>query len=145
MFDAITRFFASTEDAPLADSDPRLAVAVLLVHLAAVDGHVSDVEKQVVRKALMEHFDLPEDAVRKLVHEARRRDADSVDYYHFTSGLARLEESQRIAVVRMMWEVVFADSENHELEDNMVWRIAELIGVSARQRTVLRNEIARQG
>ena len=43
----------------------------------------------------------------------------------------------------MMWQVVFADSKNHELEDNMVWRIAELIGVSARQRTVLRNEIAK--
>jgi uncharacterized tellurite resistance protein B-like protein len=39
--------------------------------------------------------------------------------------------------------VVFADNQNHELEDNMVWRIAELIGVSARQRTVLRNQMAR--
>ena len=27
----------------------------------------------------------------------------------------------------MMWQVVFADKDNHELEDNMVWRIAELI------------------
>jgi uncharacterized tellurite resistance protein B-like protein len=39
--------------------------------------------------------------------------------------------------------VVFADKKNHELEDNMVWRIAELIGVSARQRTILRNQMAR--
>ena len=57
--------------------------------------------------------------------------------------LSRLDESQRIAIIKMMWEVVFADEENHELEDNMVWRIAELIGVSARQRTILRNQMAR--
>jgi uncharacterized tellurite resistance protein B-like protein len=44
-----------------------------------------------------------------------------------------------------MWQVVFADKQNHELEDNMVWRIAELIGVSARQRNILRSEIARAG
>ena len=37
--------------------------------------------------------------------------------------------------------LVFADRQNHELEDNMVWRIAELIGVSSRDRTVLRNQI----
>ena len=41
----------------------------------------------------------------------------------------------------MMWTVVFADSANHELEDNMVWRVAELIGVSSRDRTILRNKI----
>jgi uncharacterized tellurite resistance protein B-like protein len=43
----------------------------------------------------------------------------------------------------MMWQVVFADKKNDELEDNMVWRIAELIGVSARDRTVLRNQMAK--
>ena len=43
----------------------------------------------------------------------------------------------------MMWQVVFADDTNHELEDNMVWRVAELIGVSARERTVLRNQMRR--
>jgi len=32
---------------------------------------------------------------------------------------------------------------NHELEDNMVWRIAELIGVSARDRTTLRKQMSR--
>ena len=49
----------------------------------------------------------------------------------------------RIEIVRMMWMVVFADKKNHELEDNMVWRIAELIGVSTRERTKLRNQMAR--
>ena len=145
MFDAITRLFATPDDVRLADGDPRLAVAALLVHLAAVDGNVSDVEKQAVRRALMQHFELDEASVRELIHEARRRDADAIDYYHFTSALTRLDESQRIAIVRMMWQVVFADKQNHELEDNMVWRIAELIGVSARQRNILRSEIARAG
>ena len=43
----------------------------------------------------------------------------------------------------MMWTVVFSDKKNHELEDNMVWRIAELIGVSSRDRTILRNQVGR--
>ena len=143
MFDAISRFFSSPADDRMADNDPRLAVAVLLVHLAAVDGTVGDDEKQAVRGALQDYYGLDEDTVRKLVREARKRDAEAVDFYHFTSALAELDEKQRIDIVRMMWQVVFADKKNHELEDNMVWRIAELIGVSARQRTVLRNQMAK--
>lgn len=144
MFDAISRFFSVTAASPMADNDPRLAVAVLLVHLAAVDGSVGEEEKRAVRNALMDYYGLEEDAVRKLVHEARRRDAEAVDFYRFTSALAQLDETQRIDIVRMMWQVVFADKQNHELEDNMVWRIAELIGVSARQRTILRNQMAKR-
>lgn len=144
MFDAITKFFSDPADTRMADNDPRLAVAVLLVHLAAVDGTVGDEEKLAVRGALQDYYGLDEDTVRKLVHEARRRDAEAVDFYHFTSALAQLPEEQRIDIVRMMWQVVFADKKNHEMEDNMVWRVAELIGVSARQRTVLRNQMSRQ-
>jgi len=142
MFDAISRFFTANGGAAARDDDPQLAVAALLVHLAAVDGSVDEEEKQAVRNALMDHYGLDEESVRKLVHEARRRDAEAVDFYHFTSALAQLDEKQRIDIVRMMWQVVFADKKNHELEDNMVWRIAELIGVSARQRTILRNQMA---
>jgi uncharacterized tellurite resistance protein B-like protein len=143
VFDAIARFFSTASSDRLDNDDPRLAVAVLLVHLAAVDGTVGDEEKLAVRRALQEHYGMAEEDVRALVREARRRDAEAVDFYHFTSALAQLEEQQRIAIVRMMWQVVFADKKNHELEDNMVWRIAELIGVSARQRTILRNQMAR--
>ena len=142
MLDAIARFFSGPEDRPPPDSDPRLAVAVLLVHLAAVDGTVSDDEKRVVRGALQDFYGLDKDTVRRLIHDARRRDAESVDFYHFTQTLATLPEEQRIAIIRMMWQVVYADGQNHELEDNMVWRIAELIGASQRQRTILRSQMA---
>jgi uncharacterized tellurite resistance protein B-like protein len=66
-----------------------------------------------------------------------------VDFYRFTSAIASLEQPERLEIVRMMWQVVFADGKNHELEDNMVWRIAELIGVSARDRTTLRKQMSR--
>lgn len=142
MFDAISKLFAAN-DTPMKPDDPRLAVAVLLVQLAAVDGTVSEDEKLAVRAALQRHYGMDESSVRELVHEARRRDADSVDFYHFTSALSSLPETERLEIIKMMWQVVFADAENHELEDNMVWRIAELIGVSARQRTILRKKMAR--
>ena len=142
MFEAITRLFQKPE-AALSQHDPRLAVAALLVHLAAVDGQMNDNEKKAIKGALQDHYDMDEAAVDRLVREAALRDAEAVDFYKFTSTLSSLESEDRIEIVRMMWQVVFADKKNHELEDNMVWRIAELIGVSSRDRTILRNQIGK--
>ena len=142
MFEAITRLFNKPETV-LSNHDPKLAVAVLLVHLAAVDGQMKDAERNAIKGALMDHYDMDEAAVDKLVREAAMRDAEAVDFYKFTSGLTQLEMEDRIEIVRMMWTVVFSDKKNHELEDNMVWRIAELIGVSSRDRTILRNQVGK--
>ena len=142
MFEAISRLFVQKETPDLRN-DPRLAVAALLVHLAAVDGAAKPEEQDAVRHALMDYYALDEAEVDKLMSEATRRDSEAVDFYRFTSAITNLPEEERIEIIRMMWLVVFADDKNHELEDNMVWRIAELIGVSARQRTILRNQMAK--
>lgn len=142
MFEALTRLFQKSETSTAID-DPKLAVAALLVHLAAVDGQMKDEERAAIKTALQDHYGLDEGAVDRLIKDAALRDAESVDFYKFTSALSSLESADRIEIVRMMWQVVFADKANHELEDNMVWRIAELIGVSARDRTVLRHQIGK--
>jgi uncharacterized tellurite resistance protein B-like protein len=139
MFEALTRLFQKSEET--ASNDPKLSVAALLVHLAAVDGSIKDAERQAIRGALMDHYDLDDQSVERLIKQAAQRDAEAVDFYRFTSGITQLPMQDRVEIIRMMWTVVFADRQNHELEDNMVWRIAELIGVSSRDRTVLRNQI----
>ena len=138
MFEAISRLFRDKDAPQDLTNEPRLAVAALLVHLAAVDGSTSDAEREAVRNTLMDYYALNEAEVEILVTEATKRDSEAVDFYRFTSAITQLSEDERIEIIRMMWQVVFSDDKNHELEDNMVWRIAELIGVSPRDRTRLR-------
>lgn len=142
MFEALRNIF-SKPDATVLSMEPQLAVAALLVHLAAIDGSVKTDERHVLEGTLMDHYGLTEAEVADLIEEATRRDQESVDFYRFTSALNSLDEGEKIEIIRMMWSVVFADKKNHELEDNMVWRISELIGVSPRDRTILRNQMAR--
>ena len=143
MFDAISRLFSQVPATDELHNEPKLAVAALLVHLSAVDGQVTDGERAAVKGALMDYYSLDEADVDRLIAEATRRDKEAVDFYRFTSAITSLDETERLEIVRMMWQVVFADGKNHELEDNMVWRIAELIGVSARDRTTLRKQMSR--
>ena len=142
MFEALRSIF-SKPDATVLSMEPRLAVAALLVHLAAIDGSVKPEERAALEGTLQDYYGLNASEVDKLIDEATRRDQESVDFYRFTSALSSLDDKEKLEIIRMMWHLVFADKKNHELEDNMVWRIAELIGVSARDRTVLRNQMSR--
>jgi uncharacterized tellurite resistance protein B-like protein len=41
-----------------------------------------------------------------------------------------------------MWELVYADGNVTEFEDNVVWRAADLLGVSSRDRVELKHQVA---
>jgi uncharacterized tellurite resistance protein B-like protein len=127
--------------------DARLATAALLVHTIAVDGEIKPKERSVLRDALIRAFELSRHQADDLIERARERDNEAVDLYSFTSVLKRnLDPAGRERVIEMMWEIVYADGSVHEFEDNIVWRVAELLGVSARERIRLRKRIeARTG
>jgi uncharacterized tellurite resistance protein B-like protein len=42
----------------------------------------------------------------------------------------------------MMWELAYADGQASEFEDNVVWRAADLLGVSSRDRIDLKHRVA---
>ncbi len=147
MFDTLKSLFTdqARRDEPPA-MDERLATAALLVHTIAVDGDVKPKERTVLHEALTRHFGLSRSEADTLIERARERDAEAVDLYGFTSVLKRsLEPEGRERVIEMMWEIIYADGGVHEFEDNMVWRVAELLGVSARDRIRLRKRIEARG
>lgn len=145
MFEQLKSLFSATPEATpgrYSQDDPKVAVAALLVHLVRIDGVTTEDETRAIRNALAEHFRLGNEEVDTLLDAARARDDDAVDLYGFTSVLkAHLPEDERIAVIAMLWQAVYADGEVHEFEDNFVWRVAELLGVSARDRVLLRQKV----
>jgi len=122
--------------------DHRIAVAALLVHLVAIDGEITADERRVLREVLAEHYDLSAEDTEALVKLAKERDEEAVDLYGFTSVLKRvLDEDGRKQVVEMMWEMGFADGRISEFEDNTVWRVAELLGVTSRERIEIKKRV----
>ena len=148
MLDQLRKFIAdigSTSDdkASFADDDYRLATAALLVHIANVDGKIETSEKTRLRQIIMERFGLDATATQQLIAKAEESDREAVDFFHFTNVLKRsLDDDGRHKIIEMMWDVVFADGLVSEFEENVVWRIAELLGVSNRDRIMLRQKVA---
>jgi uncharacterized tellurite resistance protein B-like protein len=125
------------------DNDYRLAAAALLVHLISVDGEASAAEQQKLKGLLASRFDLDEAAVDELIETATRVEGEAVDIYRFTSLIMRaVDEQGRARIVEMMWELVYADEKISEFEESMVWRSADLLGVSSNERIALKNRVA---
>jgi uncharacterized tellurite resistance protein B-like protein len=150
VLDAIRHFLADLADprerAPAGEDELQLAAAALLFHVVAVDGVISDEERATLRGVLARRFGLEPDQVGELLRAAESAEAEAVDLYAFTSVLKqRLDDKERERIVAMMWELVYADGSVHELEDNVVWRVSELLGVSARTRVLLKREASHRG
>jgi uncharacterized tellurite resistance protein B-like protein len=148
MFDAFRQFvseLAGGDKHPsrFEDDDYRLAAAALLVHAAAIDGSMSESERETLHAVIKNHFDLDEAATNELVTKATAAEEQSVDLYQFTSHLNRaLDEDGRRRMIEMMWEIAYADSRVSEFEDNLIWRAADLLGISSRTRVELRQQVA---
>jgi uncharacterized tellurite resistance protein B-like protein len=150
MFESFRNFVAEFVDgekhpSQFADSDYRLAAVALLVHAAAIDGDMSQSEREKLHAVVKRRFALDDALTDELIDKATLAEHEAVDLYHFTSLLSRaLDEEGRARVIEMMWEIVYADGRRDELEDNLLWRAADLLGVSQRERIELRQRIAKE-
>jgi uncharacterized tellurite resistance protein B-like protein len=148
MLDALKRFIeevtgADTPSRTFDEGDYRLAAVALLVHVANADGKIDLAERRKLQRIIEERFGLDASAAARLTAAAEQSDREAVDFYHFTSVLKRaLDEGGRLKIVEMLWDIAFADGAVHELEENTIWRIAELLGVSTRERVLLRQKVA---
>jgi len=88
-------------------------------------------------------FNLDDVATEELIEAAIAADRDAVDFYHFTSLINRtLDDDGRRRIVEMMWEMVYLDGRASEFEDNVMWRVSDLLNIPARDRIELRRRVA---
>ena len=121
------------------DDDYRVAAAALLFHVISVDGVVSHEERNKLAELLMRRYQLDRAGVDSLITAAESADNEAIDLYGFTRILKeKLDATGRERIIELMWMLVYADGTVHEFEDNVVWRVAELLGVSSHDRIRLK-------
>ena len=129
----------------LNDDELQIASAALLVHAAKIDGSLEATEMNQISWLLKERFMLSDTELDDLLRDADTKEENAVDLYGFTSVLKRhLDQDGRQHMVEMLWEIVLADRELDRFEENLVWRVAELLGVSSQDRISLKQKVQGQ-
>ena len=124
------------------ETDYRLAATALLIHIVSLDGEPTAVERRKLHSLIETSFKLDPGTADRLIASATRAESDAVDLYRFTSVIMReVDEAGRRRIVEMMWEMVFADGKVTEFEDNVLWRAADLLAISGRDRIDLKHQV----
>ena len=148
MLDGLRQFIADivspdVQKGAFDESDYRLAATALLIHVVSLDGEPTAKEKRKLHSLIETRFKLDSGTADQLIASATRAEGDAVDLYRFTSVIMReVDESGRLRIVEMLWEMVFADGKVTEFEDNVLWRAADLLGISGRDRIELKHKVA---
>ncbi|CUW93189.1 conserved hypothetical protein [Agrobacterium fabacearum S56] len=123
--------------------DLRVAVAALCFQVMEADGTVSKSERDRLREILHDYYHLDAGKLDALLAAGQEAGKEAVDYYRFTTDIRRhLDEEQRVELIGILWDIVYADGERSEMEDHVIWRVADLLGVSVRDRVLQRQQAA---
>jgi uncharacterized tellurite resistance protein B-like protein len=142
MFKTLKSLFEPSPAAAGGTDRLALAAAVLMVEAARLDESVSAEERGRIQDLLRERFALPADEVAALVAEAERLSDSHGDWHRFTSQLRdAFDEAERVRLVEMLWDVVYADGELHHLESSLLRRVGGLLYVSDRDRGAARQRV----
>jgi uncharacterized tellurite resistance protein B-like protein len=127
----------------------QLAAAALLVEAARMDDEFDATERARIEALLAKRFGLAADEAREVLALAEQTAAESVEWQGFTRAIKeRMAPAERVSVIEMLWEVVYADGRLHDYEASLLRRITGLLYVSdyesgeARKRVLARLGLA---
>ena len=106
----------------------RLASAVLLVEIARADTEHSQAERDLLSRQLQDRFGLQSQEAEALLTVAEQTADRSISLHeHVTEINTALDYSQKQSVLRMLWQVAYADGQLHHHEEHLLRRIADLL------------------
>ncbi len=141
-------FGASSGSGPSASVDTNeetkhLAAAVLMVEAATMDGNFDDSEADTISRIAQHHFGLTEEEAESLLEAAREAQENANHLIRFTKAVKEsFPFEERVKIIEMLWEVVYADGEVHHYEANLIRRINGLLYVSDKDSGAARKRVA---
>jgi uncharacterized tellurite resistance protein B-like protein len=122
------------EEAESGFPEEQRAVAALLLEAGATDGHLDREERSRIVVLLNRRFGLSAVDAESLAAEAEETLAETHQLVGFTKAVKEaFDHDERIELLEMLWDVVYADGRLHDYEANLMRRLAGLLHVPDRE------------
>lgn len=120
-----------------------MAAAALMVEAALTDENLDGSERTRIAQLLAWRFSLPDEEATAIVAEAEAAMAERVDFHRFTDTVLKaFDLGERIRLLELLWEVVYADGVVDEREEHLMRRITGLIEVPDRESGAAKKRVA---
>ena len=119
----------------------QIAISTILVRTAKIDDEFHILEEQKIIDLLVEYFSISKNDSAELMSAGLNEEKDATDLYSYTSVIKKeLSLQERKKILKMMWQIIVTDQNFDPYENNLVWRVAELIGIATRERVEIKKD-----
>ena len=108
-----------------------MLISGILVEVAAVDGKIDESEIRMIKKSLLNYFEVNENNLDAIVNKCLEKADEPNSLHYFTSKIYKeFEYGKKIKLLEILWEIILADGKIHDFESNLVRRLSGLLYVS---------------
>ncbi|RZO48019.1 MAG: TerB family tellurite resistance protein [Candidatus Pelagibacterales bacterium] len=119
----------------------NVLIASLLIHAARIDENYTDVEKKIIKKALMEINTINSDEAENLIKLAAKKEEESNQIVEFTQEIKKYSMEYRLKIIEVIWKIVYSDGLTNEYESNLIRRICGLLYISGKDSGVIKIKV----
>ena len=118
------------EEDILSFDEMTLATCVLLIEVSLSDDSYDDEEKNKIIGILKNKFNLDDSQINVLMELADKKNKEMISLYDWTSKINEIYSyEQKKELIKLLWDVAFADGRIDKYEDYTIRKIADLIYV----------------
>jgi len=122
-------------------NNKKTLVAALLIHAAKIDDNYTEVEKEIIKKALISLNTITLQEADELLKKAEKMEHESNQIVAFTKEIKKNTMEFRIKIIEILWEIVYSDGSSDNYESNLIRRVCGLLYVSDRDSGMIKLKI----
>ena len=114
------------------DNNNDILVTSLLIHAAKIDDNYTNVEKEIIKKALISLNAITLNEAEESLKKAEKIEQESNQIVAFTREIKKNSMEFRIKIIEILWKIVYSDGSSDSYESNLIRRVCGLLYVSDR-------------
>jgi len=119
----------------------NILVAALLIHAARMDENYTDIERKIIKKALVDLNSISEPQSEEIIKLAEKEEEESNQIVNFTGEVKKYSMEYRLKIIEVIWKIVYSDGVTDSYESNLIRRICGLLYVSDKDNGIIKNKI----
>ena len=123
------------------NNDQNILIAALLIHAAKIDDNYTDLEKEIIKKALIDLNLVKIDETEKLLKTAEEKEKQSNQIIEFTKEIKKKPLEFRLKIVEILWKIVYSDNASDSYESNLIRRVCGLLYISDKDSGIIKEKI----
>ena len=112
------------------DNNKNILITSLLIHAAKIDDNYTNVEKEIIKKALISLNEITANEAEELIKKAEKKEQESNQIVEFTREVKKNPMEFRLKIVEILWKIIYSDGTSDNYESNLIRRVCGLLYIS---------------